>query len=196
MYKWLYMFNLIDKFTTSNSLDLTRNDDESCSNTSIDIKPSSSSNSTNGNSQNYSGHVCNNFVIYYKCYVSDCQGSKMYNRLNFFVRHLQLDHQISDFKKVKEIIENSTFEKRKTKKKSRIRAKTLEGLVDDTPHQSSEMRQNSYNKSKSRRSRKRKKNSSDDSYRESEYSSYKVRKEMDDFIDNGNRSSNWLYNTN
>jgi hypothetical protein len=37
-----------------------------------------------------------------------------------------LEHQISDFKKVKEIIENSTYEKRKSKKKSKIRAKTLE----------------------------------------------------------------------
>jgi hypothetical protein len=53
----------------------------------------------------------------------------MYNRLNFFIRHLQLEHQISDFTKVKEIIENSTFEKRKSKKKSRIRAKTLEGVA-------------------------------------------------------------------
>lgn len=76
------------------------------------------------------GHVCNNFVIYYKCFLANCQGNKTYNRLNFFIRHLQLEHQISDFKKVKEIIENSTYEKRKTRKKSRIRAKTLEGASD------------------------------------------------------------------
>ena len=77
------------------------------------------------------GHICNNFVIYYKCFLSKCQGKKTYNRLNFFIRHLQLEHEISDFKRVKEIIENSTYEKRKSKKQSRIRAKTLEGHSDD-----------------------------------------------------------------
>jgi hypothetical protein len=127
----------------------------------------------------------------------------MYNRLNFFIRHLQLEHQISDFKKVKEIIENSTFQKRKTKKKSRIRAKTLEGLVDDSQmHSSSGMRSfnDSYNISEknrqsnksSRRSRKRGNNTSEDSIMGSTYGSYKSKKDLDDFIDNGFGSSKYL----
>ena len=122
--------------SSSNSLDLTGLSDrlEGSHASGVDSPSNSSLNtSINSNQQEismYTGHVCNNFVIYYKCFLSNCQGKKTYNRLNFFIRHLQLEHQISDFKKVKEIIENSTYEKRKSKKKSRIRAKTLEGNVE------------------------------------------------------------------
>ena len=78
-----------------------------------------------------SEHTCSNFIQFYKCSMSNCRGKKIYNRLNFFIRHLQLEHNITEFQRIKTIIEQNTFETRKQKKKSRIRAKTLEGLTDD-----------------------------------------------------------------
>ena len=76
-------------------------------------------------------HICKNYTLFYKCFKSNCKGKKIYNRLNFFIRHLQLEHNIKDFKEVKEIIDQNTYETKQTNRKSRIRAKTLEGHSED-----------------------------------------------------------------
>lgn len=80
---------------------------------------------------NENEHVCSIYIQYYKCFVGNCKGRKTYNRLNFFIRHLQLEHQISEFQRVKDIIDESTFETRSNRSKSKIRARTLEGPHDD-----------------------------------------------------------------
>lgn len=76
-------------------------------------------------------HVCSIYIQFYKCFIGNCKGKKIYNRLNFFIRHLQLEHQIIEFQKVREIIDQSTFETKCNKTKSKIRAKTLEGHHDE-----------------------------------------------------------------
>lgn len=44
---------------------------------------------------------------------------------------MQLEHNIDDFEKVKQDIVRSTFEIKKSKKPSRIRAKSLEGKTEE-----------------------------------------------------------------
>lgn len=63
-------------------------------------------------------HQCQNYSQFYRCFRDECQGGKVYNRLNFFIRHLQLEHNIDDFEKVKQDIVRSTFEIKKSKKPS------------------------------------------------------------------------------
>lgn len=76
-------------------------------------------------------HICNNYVYFFKCSLGNCKSRKRYNRLNFYIRHLQCEHALADFTNIKENIEQNTYEMRKPKRKTGIRAKTLEGHVED-----------------------------------------------------------------
>lgn len=76
-------------------------------------------------------HICAKYAQFFRCFICSCKGKKVYNRLNFFIRHLQLEHKICEFQKIKEIIDQNTFETRNSRGKSRIRAKTLEGLQEE-----------------------------------------------------------------
>lgn len=78
-----------------------------------------------------SEHICAKYAQFFRCLICSCKGKKVYNRLNFFIRHLQLEHKICEFKKIKEIIDQNTFETRKAAGKSRIRARTLEGPQEE-----------------------------------------------------------------
>lgn len=88
-------------------------------------------NSYSTNNYNDNEHVCQNFVRFYKCSLGNCKSKKSYNRLNFYIRHLQLEHRLVEFNEIKDNIEQNTYESRKSKRKSRIRAKTLEGHAED-----------------------------------------------------------------
>lgn len=92
----------------------------------IDLRgPQTENEGTKGAQENE--HICTKYSQFFKCFICSCKGRKVYNRLNFFIRHLQLEHKICEFQKIKDIIDQNTFETRKMKRKSRIRAKTLEG---------------------------------------------------------------------
>ena len=63
-------------------------------------------------------HVCHNYINFYKCSLGNCRSKKIYNRLNFYIRHLQLEHDLTEFQDIKDNIDQNTYETRKTKRRS------------------------------------------------------------------------------
>lgn len=54
-------------------------------------------------------HKCGETIVAFLCDIEGCR-DKYYYRLNFFVRHLQVEHRIADFSRIKTLIETKCRE--------------------------------------------------------------------------------------
>ncbi len=59
--------------------------------------------------EEYDKHRCGEAIVAFLCDLGSCR-ERYYYRLNFFVRHLQIEHKIAEFKTIKYLIENNCKE--------------------------------------------------------------------------------------